>query len=187
MKIAIIGCGYVADLYLQTLVLHRELELIAVYDRDAQRQRRFVACHEIPGVNSLEEVLNSEAELVLNLTNPRAHHDISKACLEAGKHVYSEKPLAMNLSAARALVELADTKGLLIVSAPCSILGETAQTMWKAVRQNVIGEIYAVYAELDDGLVHRMPYRRWFSQSGLHGPPGTSSRSDVRWSIQDMY
>lgn len=170
MKIAIIGCGYSADYYLQTLPLHQELELIAVYDKDTERQRQFVACYKVPGADSLEAILNGPAELILNLTNPRAHFDISKACLDAGKHVYSEKPLAMNFEDAKALFDLAESKGLLIVSAPCSILGESAQTMWKALRENVVGEVYAVYAEMDDGFVPRMPYRRWLSKSGAPWP-----------------
>lgn len=170
MKIAIVGCGYVADLYLQTLALHRELELIAVYDRDVERQRRFMAYYKVRGCNSLEAILTSDAELVLNLTNPHSHYEVSKACLEAGKHVYSEKPLAMNLADATQIVELASAKDLLIVSAPCSVLGESAQTMCKAVRDKLIGEVYAVYAEMDDGLVHRMPYRSWFSKSGTPWP-----------------
>ena len=170
MRIAIIGCGYVADLYLQAMQFHPELELIAVYDRDADRQRQFASFYGVPAVNSLDGILSSDAELVLNLTNPRAHYEINKACIEAGKHVYCEKPLAMNLSDARELVELGTAKGLLVVSAPCNVLGESAQTLWKALRENVVGEVYAVYAEMNDGLTHRMPYRSWFSKSGAPWP-----------------
>ncbi|HQX48472.1 MAG TPA: Gfo/Idh/MocA family oxidoreductase [Planctomycetaceae bacterium] len=170
MKIAIIGCGYVADLYLQSMPIHPELELIAVYDRDAGRQRRFASFYKVPTVNSLDEIFHSEAELVLNLTNPRAHYEVSKACIEAGKHVYCEKPLAMKFREAEELTELGTARGLLVVSAPCNILGESAQTMWKALRENVIGEVYAVYAEMNDGLTHRMPYRSWFSKSGAPWP-----------------
>jgi predicted dehydrogenase len=107
---------------------------------------------------------------VLNLTNPGAHFEISRRSLEAGKHVYSEKPLAMEMTQARQLVALAAAQGLWISSAPCSLLGETAQTLWRALRAQEVGKVRAVYAELDDGLVHRMPYRKWISDSGAPWP-----------------
>ena len=107
---------------------------------------------------------------MLNLTDPDAHYEIAKACLLAGKHVYSEKPLAMRFKDAEELVELAESRGLQISCAPCSLLGESAQTLWKALREEKIGDVYAVYAEMDDGLVHRMPYRKWFSASGNPWP-----------------
>ena len=170
MKIAIIGCGYSADYYLQTMPLHPELELVGVYDKNAERQRQFVDCYRISGVNSLDEILNGPAEIILNITNPDSHYAVSKACLEAGKHVYSEKPLGMSFHQAKELFEISMSKGLLLVCAPCSILGESAQTMWKALRNKVIGDVYAVYAEMDDGLVSHMPHRRWRSRSGAPWP-----------------
>jgi len=63
-------------------------------------------------------------DLILNLTDPRNHYAVSRKVLEAGHHVYSEKPLAMTVSDARALVDLADEKGLSLSSAPCSYLSE---------------------------------------------------------------
>jgi predicted dehydrogenase len=109
-------------------------------------------------------------EIVLNLTNPKSHFSVSKACLKAGKHVYSEKPLAIALSEAKELVELAEQQGLYISSAPCNLLGETAQTIWKAIREQKIGKVRLVYAEMDDGLLHRMPYKKWLSKSGIPWP-----------------
>src|SRR5262249_974055 len=82
----------------------------------------------------------------------------------------SEKPMAMSLSEAKELAELAESRRLQISSAPCSLLGETAQTMWKALREKRVGPVRLVYAELDDGLVHKMPYKRWLSESGTPWP-----------------
>ena len=76
----------------------------------------------------------------------------------------------MKLDEATELVELAESKGLLIVSAPCSGLSEAAQTMWKALREQTVGKVRAVYAEMDDGLVHLMPYKKWKSVSGIPWP-----------------
>lgn len=171
MKIAIVGCGFVADYYLKTLSGHPNLELVGVTDKNLERANHFSKFHGVQAYDSLEEVLEKTAPtLVLNLTNPRSHYAVSKTCLEAGKHVYSEKPLAMNMTEARELVALAESKALQISSAPCSLLGETAQTLWKALRENVVGQVRLVYAEMDDGLVHKMPYQQWISESGTPWP-----------------
>jgi predicted dehydrogenase len=171
MRIAIVGCGFVADYYLKTLPYHPELKLMGVMDRSSDRASKFAAYHGAPLYSSLDELLaDGNVDIVLNLTNPRSHFEVSKACLAAGKHVYSEKPLAMEYQDAEELVNLAAQQGLLISSAPCSILSETAQTIWKALRENVIGKVRLVYAEMDDGLVHKMPYKQWVSQSGIPWP-----------------
>ena len=171
MNIAIVGCGYVADCYLATLPRHPELKLIGVTDHDPDRAARFAAFHAVPRYDSLVDLRHDRrVELVLNLTNPKSHYDVTKACLEAGKHVYSEKPLAMELGQARTLVELAEVRGLGLASAPCSLLGETAQTLWKALRERQVGTVRLIYAEMDDGMVFRMPYRKWVSASGIPWP-----------------
>lgn len=171
MRIAIVGCGFVADYYMKTLPGHPELELVGVMDRDQDRASRFSAYHSVPTYPTLDELLqDSNVELVVNLTNPSSHFAVSKACLKAGKHVYSEKPLAMELSQAEELVDLAEKRGLYISSAPCNLLGETAQTIWKALREKAIGRVRLVYAEIDDGLVHKMPYKKWSSESGIPWP-----------------
>jgi len=171
MRIAIVGCGFVADYYVKTLDRHPELELLGVMDRDSERASKFSAYHKVPIYNSLQELLDDpKVEIVLNLTNPGSHYTVSKACLEAGKHVYSEKPLATDFHEAKELVELASQKGLQISSAPCSLLSETAQTIWKALREKQVGQVRLVYAEMDDGLIHKMPYTKWFSESGIPWP-----------------
>jgi predicted dehydrogenase len=171
MRIAIVGCGFVADYYLKTLPQHQELELIGVMDQNPERATKFSQYHNIPAYQSLEELLeDARVDIVLNLTNPRSHYTVSKACLEAGKHVYSEKPLGMTNEEAKSLVALAEAKGLEISSAPCSVLSETAQSLWKALRENVVGKVRLVYAEMDDGMVHQMPYQQWLSASGIPWP-----------------
>ena len=171
MKIAIVGCGFVADYYLATLPLHPELELLGVTDRDPARSRHLAAFHSVPRYESLQAILDDDrVDMVLNLTNPRSHYEISKAALEAGKHVYSEKPLGMNMDEARELVALADSKGLLMASAPCSFLSETAQTIGRELRKNVVGPVRVVYAEMDDGMVHKMQFKKWLSTAGVPWP-----------------
>ena len=171
MNIAIVGCGFVADYYVATLSGHPGLKLLGVSDQDPDRVARFSAFHSVPSYGSLEHLLDdTRVELVLNLTNPRSHYAVTNACLEADKHVYSEKPLAMDLDEARLLIEIAEARGLRLSSAPCSLLGETAQTLWKAIRERQIGTVRLVYAEMDEGMVFRMPYRKWSSNSGVPWP-----------------
>jgi predicted dehydrogenase len=171
MRIAIVGCGFVADYYLKTLPQHPELKLVGVTDIDDDRLAKFSAYHAAPAYPTLEHLLTSaNADIILNLTNPRSHFEVTKACLEAGKHVYSEKPLAMTIAEAKELVALAEQRGLQLSSAPCSVLSETAQTLWKALRENVVGQVRLVYAEMDDGLLHKMPYQQWLSESGIPWP-----------------
>ena len=171
MRIAIVGCGFVADYYLRTLPNYPELELAGVVDRDSHRAARFAAFYRLPVYQNLDQLLaDRSVELILNLTNPHSHFAVSKAALEAGKHVYSEKPLATVFEEAKELVRMAECRKLYITSAPCSILGKTAQTIWKALRHNVVGKVRLAYAELDDGLIHRMRYHRWISESGSPWP-----------------
>lgn len=172
MNIAIVGCGFVADYYLKTLPLHPELKLIGVMDKNLARAQKLADVYSIKKVyETFDELLkDSSVDIVLNLTNPRNHYEVSKACLECNKHVYSEKPLATTIPEAKELVELAKSRNLHISSAPCNVLSESAQTLWKALRDNVAGKVRLVYAEMDDGLVHKMPYKLWLSESGIPWP-----------------
>jgi len=167
----IVGCGYVASYYCSAIPRHPILQLAGVMDRDGRRSAAYSAYYSVPKYESLEDVLNDRrVELVVNLTNPGSHFAISKACLEAGKNVYSEKPLAMSFPEAQQLVKLAEQKGLYIASAPSRVLAETAQTMWKALREKAIGTVHAVYAEMDGDLIYRSRYKDWVNEVGIRWP-----------------
>jgi predicted dehydrogenase len=170
--VAIVGTGFVADLYMRSLRTFPHIRVAGAFDRDPARLARFAAHWGVPAAPSLEALIAGPdaAPLVLNLTNPDQHHAVSRACLEAGRHVWSEKPLATEMAQARALHALAAARGLMLASAPCSLLGETAQVLWKAVREGVAGTPRLVYAELDDGFIPAAPYARWFAESGAPWP-----------------
>lgn len=172
MRIALVGCGFVATYYMHTLVRHPELELVGIMDKDAERAQKFAAYYKITTVYpTLQALVEDEnVDIVINLTNPYNHYEVSKVALEAGKHVYSEKPLAMDFADAQELVALAKAKGLYISSAPCNVLGEAAQTVWKLLRQNGVGQVYSAYAEMDDGMIHRTRYRQWITGHGAAWP-----------------
>lgn len=154
MNIAFVGCGYVAEFYGNTLANYPQLKLVGAYDRNARNLDAFGRRWPVRKYANLGELVCDPAvELVLNLTDPRSHHAITRQCLDAGKHVYSEKPLAMSPAEAAALADLAARKGVGLASAPCSVLGETAQTLWKAIREGVVGKVRLVYANFDDGMI----------------------------------
>lgn len=170
--IAYIGCGYVADFYQSCMPNSADmLDVRGVWDRNPDRLAQFCDFYDLRAYGSLEELLSDpDVTIIINLTNPDQHYTVSKACLEAGKHVYSEKPLAMDLDEARELVALAEEKGLLIAAAPSSVLGETAQTLWRTIRRAIGGTPRLIYAELDNGMIHRMGCETWRSISGAPWP-----------------
>ena len=170
MRFAMVGCGYVAEFYAKTLPNHPNLELAGVFDNDPERSRHSAKRYGVRCYSSLEEVLNdTTVQLVANLTNPRSHYGVTKAALEAGKHVYSEKPLGMCLREAEELVELAEERGRLLSGAPCNVLSESAQTLWKVLREGRIGTPRRAYAELDDEVVF-LNYRKWVNEAGTPWP-----------------
>ncbi len=177
MNFAIIGTGYVADMYPVTLGNHPGLKFIGAWDSSSQNLDAFLKRWPVKKYAGLDELLADECvELVLNLTNPRSHFEITKRCLEAGKQVYSEKPMGMTVTEARELADLANAKNLLLASAPCSVLSTTAQTLWKAVREKVIGKVRLVYANFDDGMI-----------APREQPWGWKSASGVAWPAKDEF
>lgn len=170
--IAIVGCGYVADSYRHTLAFHPEvLRLEGVFDVDPARLEAFAQVWGDRVYASLDAVLSDPAVIiVVNLTGPEAHAEVTERAIAAGKHVYTEKPLAMTTAEAIALRERARKAGVRIASAPCNLLGESAQTLLKAVRAGAIGRPVLAYAELDDGMIHRADWQSWISRSGRVWP-----------------
>jgi predicted dehydrogenase len=171
MRIAYIGCGYAAEYYAVTQRNYPQLELAGVFDKNEERATTFSRAYKVKNFQTLDDLLGDKSiSIVVNLTNVREHYVVTRACLEAGKHVYSEKPLAANFEEARCLVELARQKSLHISCAPASLLGETAQTLWKLLREEAIGKVWLVYAELDDGAIHQRNYRFWHNSLGIPWP-----------------
>jgi len=169
-RIAIVGTGYVADLYMPSLRSFPGLDIVATWDVDPARLAAFARHWSVPAAASFADLVARRPAIILNLTNPHAHAGVNRAALEAGAHVWCEKPLATDLADAEALVALAAERGLHLASAPCSLLGRAAQTAWRAVREGRIGTPRLAYAELDDDFLPAAPYGRWRSASGAPWP-----------------
>lgn len=169
MNIAIVGTGFVADYYMTTLRNYPELTLRGVYDRSPERLKAFCAHYSVQAYESFEAVLaDPDVQIVVNLTTPESHFEISHAALSAGKHVYSEKPLAMNYEDAEALVAFARQAGLTLAAAPANGLSEAYRLVASVI--NGIGMPRLVYAEMEDGPVFRDKWATWRSQSGAPWP-----------------
>ncbi len=171
LGIGIVGCGFVADFYAASLANHPELAIKSAFDLDRSRAERVIAQTGGTVSDDLEQLLRDPAvSIVVNLTNPASHAHITRAALQAGKHVYSEKPLALDMGEASELVDLAKARGVMLGCAPCTALGDTAQAIHKAVKRGDIGTPRLVYAELDDGPIHKMQPWEWASPQGTPWP-----------------
>ncbi len=169
MKIAIVGTGFVADYYMTTLRNYPQLTLTSVYDRSPERLRAFCAHYSLRAYESLDALLaDPQVDIVVNLTTPESHAAISRAALASGKHVYSEKPLAMDFGEARALVDFAREKGLTLAAAPANALSDARHLAALALAD--IGTPRLVYAEMEDGPVFRDKWTTWRSRSGAPWP-----------------
>ena len=171
MKIAYVGCGYVFDIYMRTRWAHPELKVCGIFDIDTARSNTVSRHYGFDVYPSYEALLADPAvEIVVNLTSIRSHYVTIKHALEAGKHVYSEKPLTTNLDQTRELFALAQARGLVLTGAPCNLYCDAVSTMWKAVRDGAIGKPVLVYAELDDNPAHLMNLEKVQSPTGAPFP-----------------
>ncbi|CAN7613031.1 Gfo/Idh/MocA family oxidoreductase [Phyllobacterium sp. LjRoot231] len=169
MKIAIIGTGFVADYYMTTLANHPQLVLGGVYDRDLARLKQFADYYKVATYPDFETILaDNEVNIVVNLTTPENHYLLSKQALEAGKHVYCEKPLAMRYEEAAELVALAERLDLILASAPANALSDAHKLVAKSLDD--IGKPRLVYAQMEDGPVFRANWQQWRSGSGARWP-----------------
>ncbi len=141
-KVAMIGVGSISGIYLDNITtMFKEIELIGVCDLIRERAENAKEKYHIPKIydTMYDAFADEEVDIVLNLTRPYEHFDVTKAALEAGKHVYSEKPLAATLEEGKALVELAEEKQLMLGGAPDTFLGAGIQTCRKLIDDGFIG------------------------------------------------
>lgn len=140
MKIGIIGCGNISAAYFKNLKQYAMLEVAACADLVPERARARAGEYAIPRPCGVAELLaDPEIELVVNLTLPKAHAEIAEAALQAGKHVYGEKPLAIRREDGKRILQLAKARKLRLGSAPDTFLGAGLQTCRKLIADGAIG------------------------------------------------
>lgn len=140
VKVGIIGCGNILSQYVKGCRQFRILEIAACSDLDLALAHRRAEEFDIPKAIPTEALLRDpEIEIVINLTVPLAHAQISLAALQAGKHVYSEKPLAITREDGLAILTAARERGLRVGCAPDTFLGGGLQTCRKLIDDGAIG------------------------------------------------
>ena len=148
-QVGIIGCGTISATYLKNASMFEGFEVIAVADVRLDAARARAAEFGVPKALSVEELLaDPEIELVINLTPHRVHGQVALQVLEAGKHVYNEKPLTVYREEGERLLNLAAERGLRVGGAPDTFFGGAWQTARKLIDEGVIGTPVAAFANL---------------------------------------
>ena len=141
------GAGKISGVYLQNGAVFDDVEIVAVSDLLAGRAEEQAREYAVPKSCSPDELLaDPEVEVVLNLTVPAVHAEVSLAALEAGKHVYTEKPLAVSREDGKRMLRAAAERGLRVGCAPDTFLGGGLQTCREVLDGGIIGEPVAVTA-----------------------------------------
>jgi predicted dehydrogenase len=138
-RVGVIGTGYISGSYLAHAA-DFGLEVVAVADLDAERARSAAEEHGVVAVSVDELPLRADVDVVLNLTVPAAHAEVTVVALEARRHVYVEKPLAVTREDGLRLVESAADAGVRLGVAPDTFLGDGIQTCRRLIDAGAIGE-----------------------------------------------
>jgi len=139
--IGVIGVGVISDTYLENLNSFPDVEVLIVGDLLLDRAKSQAEKHNIPAHGSAADVLaHPGVQVVVNLTIPAAHIEVSSAAIAAGKHVWSEKPIGLDRAGAKQLLEDAAAKGLRVGQAPDTVLGPGFQSAKRAIQSGIIGE-----------------------------------------------
>lgn len=167
LRIGLVGCGNISDIYLINAPRFPAIRFVACADLRAEAARGQAEKYGIEASGVSELLGRDDIDIVLNLTVPAAHAEVSLAALESGKHVYTEKPLASSLSDGIAVVEAARRRGLRVGGAPDTVLGAAVQTARQMVDQGTIGRpVLGTAAVLSHGMEHWHPDPTFFFKPG---------------------
>ena len=154
LGVAIVGCGNIATRYAEQIKSYGNTRLTGFFDVVSERSQGFADTYGGEAFPSLSAVLeDADTDLVVNLTIHHAHVEVVGKCLDAGKHVHTEKPIALDYQDAVGLVERARAANLRLSSAPITWMGEAQQTAWKLMRDGALGTVRLIYAEVNHGRI----------------------------------
>ena len=167
LRIGLVGCGNISDTYLANAALFRDIEFVACADLRFEAAAMQARAYGI-AARSVDELLASpDIDIVLNLTIPEAHAPVSLAALDAGKHVYTEKPLATTLAEGEAILTRARQKNLRVGASPDTVLGAAVQAARQQIDAGAIGRpLLGVAAVMSHGMEH------WHPNPGFFFLPG---------------
>lgn len=175
MKVGMIGCGVISQQYLASFDQLPDVQLVAVADLDRARAEAAAEGRETVRVLSVDELIaDAEVDTVLNLTIPAAHADVDLRAIAAGKNVYSEKPFAVATQEGAEVLVAAEAAGVLVGSAPDTVLGTGTQTARAAIDEGLIGTPTAAMATMV------CPgHERWHPQPDFYYVPGGGPLLDM--------
>jgi predicted dehydrogenase len=140
LGVAVVGCGTISDEYLRNLRSFPDVAVLFCADLDLERAKGQAATYGVPAAGSVVQALEHPGvELVVNLSVPAAHAEVATAAVAAGKHVWSEKPLALDPGSGRALLATAAQAGVRVGCAPDTVLGAGLQTARRLIEGGAIG------------------------------------------------
>lgn len=159
MKAAIVGCGVISEVYMNFFRDRgRMIELVACADLDEARMHRSAEAYGLRAMPFEEILADPEIEIIINLTNPAAHYPLTKKALLSGKHVFTEKTIAVTVEEGIELCEISREKGVRLGSAPDTFLGGGLQTARYAIESGLIGKPLSFVASVsrDNGIFGEM-------------------------------
>jgi len=170
MKIGVIGCGNISETYFESQNLYNNFKVIACADINLEAAKASAIKFGIQQQNVDEILDNKDLDLIVNLTIPSAHKEIIIKTLNANKHSFSEKPLAMNFQDGLEIKKLADDKGLYVGCAPDTFLGAAGQKAKDLIEKNSIGSVVlGSFHLMSHGMEHWHPNPDFFFKPGA-GP-----------------
>jgi predicted dehydrogenase len=138
--VGFIGVGVISDTYLENLNSFPDVEVLILGDLDVERAKSQAAKHGVPAAGNAQDVLDHPGvQVVVNLTIPAVHAEVSASAIAAGKHVWTEKPLGLDRESTAKLLEDAKAKGLRVGCAPDTVLGPGFQTAKREILKGTIG------------------------------------------------
>lgn len=139
--IAVVGCGNISNQYLTNLTRFPDVTVAFCADIDLERAKAQAAAYDVPAYGTVRQALEHPGVgLVVNLTIPAAHAEVAAAAVRAGKHVWTEKPLTLDVEAGRALLDLAAANGVRVGCAPDTVLGAGIQSSRRLIDSGGIGQ-----------------------------------------------
>ena len=140
-KVGLIGCGHISETYFRAEKYFNNIKIVKCADINHRNALKCAKTYKIKALSVRELLKDQEVEIILNLTIPKAHYQIAKQSLLNGKHVYSEKPMAINFKDGKDLLKIAKSRKLYIGNAPDTFLGGGIQKSKELVDKKIIGKI----------------------------------------------
>ena len=167
LRVGIIGCGNISTAYLQLASMFKGYDIVAVADINMDNARARATEFDVRAQTADDLLAAADVDLVINLTIPAAHVDVSRAILKAGKHVYSEKPFVLSLAEAQELGDIAKAEGVRIGSAPDTFMGGSHQLARNLIDAGAIGKVTSGTAVvMSSGMEDWHPNPDFFFQKG---------------------